>query len=188
MKNTPFLWLLGLCYSLNLCGQEFVLDDTKLFGGANFAKYNSFDSKYITKYSNLRAVVDNPKSNGKAVKSKRTYERIDFTIDGTALYSKNVTYDPNGGKGDFPKCNMYYASNDQLYFAYDPEKATILESPMFHENGMLWNVHLQDEEDPDVRRFIVRDSMGNTFIDRAELPEKKKFCNGCTSQVREKFC
>ncbi|WP_418502292.1 hypothetical protein [Flagellimonas sp.] len=176
MKKRSFLWLSGLLFSLNLCGQEFVLDDTKLFGGAHFAKYNSFDrGEYFTRYSNLRSAVQNPKSNGKDVRKNRTYERVDFTINGTALYSKNVKYRPDGEKSDFPKCKMYYASNDRLYYDYDPENTSILESPLYHENGMLWNVFIRDEEDSEVRRFIVRDSTGSTLIDRAFLPENENF-------------
>jgi len=66
---------------------------------------------------------------------------------------------------------MYYASNDQLYYDYNPERESIYENPIFHENGKLWNVLLKDEEDPEVERFVVWDKDGNTIMDKAYLPK-----------------
>lgn len=167
MKKIQLLWLLGVCSSLNLFAQEFVLDQTKLFGTSKYyARYNSFKSDYYTKYENLRTKVYNIKSDGKALKNNRTYERIDFTIDGKALYSKNVKYKLGGGAGYFPYCKMYYASNNQLYYDYGERGG-----PIFHENGRLWSVSLIEEDDPGVSRFVVLDTAGNTMIDKAILPQ-----------------
>lgn len=173
MKKIYFIFFLSLGFNLNLLGQEFVLDNTKLFGPANFSDYKSLKPEYTTHYTNLRKNAYNLKSNGKAVKNNRKYDRIDFTIDGKALYAKDVKYKSDGGQDCFPNCKMYYASNNQLYYDYNPENKLIAENPIYHENGKLWNVLLTDEEDPEVQHFVVWDNTGNVVFDKAYLPGMK---------------
>ena len=170
MKKSVLTFIFSMVLVLNLFGQEFIIDNTKLFGNANVGSYNYFLHKRIEHYQYLRNPYD-VKSNGKPAKKNRTYERLDFTIGGVALYSKNVKYKEKGDKESFPSCKMYYASNDQLYYDYNPERESVYENPIFHENGKLWNVLLKDEEDPGIERFVVWDKEGNTIMDKAYLPK-----------------
>lgn len=170
MKKCVLTVIFSMFLVLNVFGQEFIMDNTKLFGSAVFGTYNYFDSKRIDYYQYLRKPY-NVKSKGKPAKKNRTYERLDFTINSVALYSKNVKYKEKADKESFPNCKMYYASNDQLYYDYNPEREKIYENPIFHENGKLWNVLLKDEEDPGIERFVVWDKEGNTIMDKAYLPK-----------------
>lgn len=170
MKKCVLTVIFSMFLVLNVFGQEFIMDNTKLFGSAVFGTYNYFDSKRIDYYQYLRKPY-NVKSKGKPAKKNRTYERLDFTISSVALYSKNVKYKEKADKESFPNCKMYYASNDQLYYDYNPERESIYENPIFHENGKLWNVLLKDEEDPGIERFVVWDKEGNTIMDKAYLPK-----------------
>ena len=168
MKKCVLTVIFSMFLVLNVFGQEFIMDNTKLFGSEVFGTYNYFESKRIDYYQYLRKPY-NVKSNGKPAKKNRTYERLDFTINSVALYSKNVKYKEKADKESFPNCKMYYASNDQLYYDYNPEREDIYENPIFHENGKLWNVLLKDEEDPGIERFVVWDKDGNTIMDKAYL-------------------
>ena len=101
MKKCVLTVIFSMFLVLNVFGQEFIMDNTKLFGSEVFGTYNYFESKRIDYYQYLRKPY-NVKSKGKPAKKNRTYERLDFTINSVALYSKNVKYKEKADKESKP--------------------------------------------------------------------------------------